>query len=166
MREDYLEQIEKLRDEISSLSTTKKETELKIEQKVRDADVLEARLSAIDSIIEATALITAFTDRISSLEKENVRLLDTVMSLEKDLEEAGGYKAKLDIQQKQLENFGQPKRIKDERGREVVDKPLTPVAEQQPIEEDIKQVSPSDPIDESLLTVDKKKSQSPDSLQD
>ena len=162
MREDYLEQIEKLREEISVLTTARKETELKIEQKARDADVLEARLSAVDSIIEATSLISTFTSKISDLEAEKVRLLTSGAGL--SLENAD-LKREVETLKTQLAGFGQPRKVREPAGGIVVDKPITPAT---PVkdEEDVKQVSPANPIDESLLTVDKKKSQSPDSLQD
>jgi len=154
MREDYLEQIDKLREEISVLTSERKETELKIEQKARDADVLEARLSAVDSIIEATSLISTFTSKISDLEAEKVRFLASNADL----------KCEVETLKNQLAGFEQPHRIREPDGGIVVDKPITPAT---PVkdEEDVKQVSPANPIDESLLTTDKKKSQSPDSSQ-
>lgn len=175
MREDYLEQIEKLNREIFALTSERKETEIKIEQKVRNAEVLEARLSAVDSIIEATSLISTFTTKVSDLEKENSRLLNTILALEQSLEEANELKLevsnlKTQLQttevekeslQKQLANFGQSRRVRVPAGGEIEDLPIT--AAGQPVQDEIS-ASPNPPIDENLLTTDKKKSLSPDSL--
>ena len=136
MTKEQVKQIENIRNEISLLAVSRKETELELEKKSQEVLVLEAKLSAVNSRIEAYSLISTFADGIADLEKENANLKTEVESLKSQ--------------------FNQPTQNPSNR----------PILENNEIiQDDVGQVSPTSPIDESLLTMDKKKSQSTDSSQ-
>ena len=196
MKEKYLEQISNLKEETTQLSKVRRELDDQIEDKKRDADVLEARLSAIDSIIEASAIMTEYTQKendlkqvfahkendlkqtfanaeeeyrkqiestsakVEKLTQENARLANEIERQKQVERETVGVIEKLTQENKQLSEqiieLERNTRIRLANGSQIIDKPITP----EPEPEMDMVTMPSRPIDETLLTKDKKKSQS------
>jgi len=170
MKEKYLEQIGKFRDEISQLKKVKKELDLQIDEKVRDADVLEARLSAVDSIIEASAIIADFTKREQELKQQVIQkeqeLKQQASDFTKGTQELKQQITKLENENSALRQQQLGKRIKTADGDEVIDKPITPLSDSESEMDLVTMPAAAHPLDETLLVTDKKKSQNTDSSED